>query len=87
MKITIKAKNGYRVRRVSMTQWAVLDGEKLVMFCERVSMDEYREMMKCTGGDGFKFCDCFETVKGNKFVYFRDNEFDIDYIVKIEEEN
>lgn len=28
MTITIKAKNGYRVRRMSRTQWAVLDGEK-----------------------------------------------------------
>ena len=83
MKITIKAKNGYRVGRCSQTQWAVLDGEKLVMFCKLVSMNEYREMMKSTDGDGYEICECFETVKGNKYIYFRDNECDIDYIVKI----
>lgn len=86
MKITIKAKNGYIVRKVSREQYAVLDGDKLVMYCARVSMSEYHEMLKCTDGDGYEFCECFETVKGNKFIYFRDNEFDIDYIAKIEEE-
>ena len=87
MKVTIKAKDGYRVRKCSQSQWAVLDGEKLTMICNRVSMDAYQEVMKSTSGDGFEFCECFETVKGNKFIYFRDNDFDVDYIVKFEGAN
>ena len=87
MKITIMAKNGYRVRRVTHALWVVLDGKIPVLYCQRVSMEEYREMLKCTSGDGYKICDCFETVEGEKYIYFTDNDFDIDYIVKIEEAN
>lgn len=85
MKITILAKNGYRVRPVTHELWVVLDGNMPVMYCHRVFPGEYHEMLKSTSGDRYEICDCFETVEGEKYIYFTDNDFDIDYIVKIKE--
>ena len=33
----------------------------------------------------FEACEIFKTIKGNYFIYWRDNEIDFDYITKIEE--
>lgn len=82
MKVTIKAKVGYRVRyNKEKTKALVFDGESAIMGAEVLSYNCFLQEMQYN--EQAVLCEVFETVKGNKFVYFRDEEIDADYIAEI----
>ena len=86
MRNTIKAKNGYIVkqRKSDPTQVRVYDGEVFLFEGERRSYGDYVEEVVNEGNEMARKCEVFTTVKGNQFVYWRDEEADWDLITKIE---
>lgn len=87
MRNTITSKNGgftvkHRTHKITGEKFTfVLDGDKPLFQAELVDMKFYKEEEE--GNECFMFCEVFTTVKGNQFIYFRDNEIDVDYIVKV----
>ena len=88
MRNTITSKNGgYKCRKLYRNEehteflYMVLDGETPIMYAEPVSREFYLEEKE--GNECFNFCEVFTTVKGNQFIYFRDEEIDVDYIVNV----
>ena len=98
MKTTIKAKVGYRVRRVVIqdpnselltlfkSPCVLRDGEDLVMVADDRSIGDYESEVVRGENEMAHFCECFTTVKGNKFIYWRDEESDEDFLTMIVEE-
>ena len=83
---TIKAHVGYRVCKVrnDASLRILRDGEVIIMVAHIMT---YAELMsELEGNECFRVCEVFYTVKGNKFVYARDEEGDVDYIIKIDTE-
>lgn len=85
MRNTIKAKNGYIVKQLKSdpTQVRVYDGEVFLFEGERRSYEDYVEEVVNEGNEMARKCEVFTTVKGNQFVYWRDEEADWDLITKI----
>ena len=86
MKTTIKPKNGYTVKKIVNRETGEIkrilrDGNDIIMIADIASIEQYQDDIK--NNEGFVFCECFETVKGNKFIYYLDTELDIDYLVKL----
>ena len=98
METTIKAKVGYRVRRAVIQDpnselltlfkapCVLRDGEDLVMIAEMRSMGDYESEVERGENEAARFCECFTTVKGNKFIYWRDEEYDEDFLTRVVEE-
>lgn len=61
---------------------ALMDGQNVVMICFKMSLEDYNYNKK--ENECFEKCEVFTTQKGNKYIYWRDNELDEDYITKIE---
>lgn len=91
MKDTIKAKVGYTVKnnyhdkRTGEKVWVLFDGDEMIMAAHIMSLEDHIENMK--GNECYHICEEFHTVKGNKFIYSRDEEIDEDYLIKIETNN
>ena len=95
MKTTIKAKVGYRVRRIVFQDpnsenvmlfknpCVLRDGDDLVMMAEMRSTADYDREVVCGENEAAHFCECFITVRGNKFIYWRDEETDEDFLTKV----
>ena len=86
MKTTIRAKNGYTVKKILNRETGEVkrilrDSDNSIMIADIASIEQYNDDI--ANNEGFSFCECFETVKGNKFIYYRDNEIDVDYLVKL----
>ena len=85
-KDTINAKRGYRVRKVKNDDSLriLADGDVIIMVARIMT---YGELMdELDGNECFHVCEVFHTVKGNKFLYARDEEGDDDYLIKLETE-
>lgn len=85
---TIKAKIGYTVckgtdRRTGEKMNGVFDGSEFLFAGKRISMKDFQDEMR--ENEMFHICEIFTTVKGNRFIYARDEEIDQDYIIKVEE--
>ena len=94
MKVTIKAKKEYRLCKFHndidmFPEWrnprALVDGDELVMICDYVPYADYVDEVENGNNECARFVECFMTRKGNKMVYWRDEESDIDYVSKVEE--
>ena len=85
MRNTIKAKVGYEVRYLKSKPDTVrvYDGEVFLFEGERRSYEDYVEEVVNEGNEMARKCEVFTTVKGNQFVYWRDEEADCDLITKI----
>lgn len=86
IKPTISARIGYRVKRVKNletgeTKLGLYDGDRLIMVADRMSVEEFDDAQE--NNEAFNLCEVFRTVKGNTFVYWRDEETDSDYLTKI----
>lgn len=77
MKTTIKAREGYRVRTNAFNTTFVYDGDNLIMCAQRKTIEEYEDNK--VNNEMFKFCECFETVNKNKFIYWVDFETGEDF--------
>ncbi len=89
MKDTIKAKDGFRVVKVKNIVtgdegYRIDDGAEPLFVVQKRSYADYKDEER--QNDMFRFCEVFTTVKGNQFIYWRDDEIDADYITKIEED-
>ena len=85
MRNKIKAKVGYEVRYLKSKPDTVrvYDGEVFLFEGERRSYEDYVEEVVNEGNEMARKCEVFTTVKGNQFVYWRDEEADWDLITKI----
>lgn len=88
MKTTIKAETGYRIsyarHRETGERYAKLyDGDNLIMIAKVLTKAELQAETR--DNEAFGICEVFTTVKGNKFVYARDEESDEDFLCKVEE--
>ena len=85
MRNTIKAKIGYEVRHLKNKpdKVRVYDGEVFLFEGERRSYEDYVEEVVNEGNEMARKCEVFTTVKGNQFVYWRDEEDDWNLITKI----
>ena len=83
-KDTINAKDGYRVRKVKTDSSlrVLTDGKEIVMVARIMTYSEFMDELE--ENECFGVCEVFHTVKGNKFIYARDEEGDDDYLIKIE---
>ena len=98
MRVTIKPKVGYRVRRIKPETVSdsfvdslgydvpviLFDGSDVIMVAGLRSLEAYTDECKNGGDETANFCECFTTIKGNKWVYWRSEEADEDYITLIE---
>lgn len=94
MKITIKAKVGYKVRRLNKIDEVglllgydkpcmLIDGNDPVMIAGLRDEKDYRDEVVFCGNEAARKCEIFKTEKGNIFVYWRDEEADKDFITKL----
>ena len=58
------------------------DGKEIVMVAHIMTYSEFMDELE--ENECFGVCEVFHTVKGNKFLYARDEEGDDDYLIKIE---
>ena len=85
MRNTIKAKVGYVIwyRRKEPNKVTVCDD---VLFRgERRSWEDYKEEVLDDGNEMVHKVEVFITVKGNQFIYWRDEESDEDFVTKVEQ--
>lgn len=85
---TIKARNEYIVRVCTDKKTgertdvrALYDGDELVMFAKRVCAGDFIE--NALENECFELCETFTTRNGGRYIYWRDNEIDEDYLTRI----
>ena len=86
MKDTIKATYGYRVVKARNTDtgdevYIICDGCYKLFIAHKRSYDDYKDEER--NNEMFMFCEVFTTIKGNQFIYWRDDEIDADYITNV----
>lgn len=86
MRNTIKAKVGYEVRRLKSNPncVGVYDGDECLFQGILRTYEDYVDECVEGGDETAVRCEIFTTVKGNQFVYWRCEEYDEDYLTKIE---
>ena len=89
MRDTIKAKEGYRVVKVRniVTQeegYRIDDGCEPLFVAQKRSYEDY--LYEKDDNEMFNLCEIFTTLKGNQYIYWRDEEIDADYITKVPKE-
>lgn len=86
MRDTIKAKDGYHVVKVrnivtGEEGYRIDDGCNPIFVAQKRSYEDYKDEER--QNEMFRR---FTTVKGNQFIYWRDEEIDADYITKVPKE-
>ena len=86
MRNTIKANIGYEVRRLKSKPDTirVYDGGDFLFQGTLRTYEDYVDECVEGGDETAVRCEVFTTVKGNQFVYWRCEEYDEDYLTKIE---
>ena len=96
-KTTIKAKVGYKVRRIKNNSipmgfidefgydipCLLFDGDDVIMIAGLRTYTAYRAEVHNGGNEVARLCEIFETLKGNVFAYWRDEETDEDFLTKL----
>lgn len=85
-KDTIQAQDGYKVFVLKRngeytTTRALYDGDVLVMYAERRPASDLVE--EARENECFDLCEVFTTENGGRYVYWRDEELDRDYLTRI----
>lgn len=86
MKDTIKARYGYRVVKdrnffTGEEEYLICDGCHWLFTAHKRSYDDYKDEER--NNEMFRRCEVFTTIKGNQYIYWRDNEIDAGYITKV----
>ena len=89
MRDTIKAKDGYhvvKVRNIATGEegYRIDDGCNPLFVAQKRSYKDYKDEER--QNEMFRRYEVFTTVKGNQFIYWRDEEIDADYITKVPKE-
>lgn len=86
MRNTIKAKVGYEVRHLKSKPDTVriYDGDEFLFQGTLRTYEDYVDECVEGGDETAVRYEVFTTVKGNQFVYWRCEEYDEDYLTKIE---
>lgn len=89
MRNTIKSKDGYHVYKVinmdtGEEAYRIDEGTTPIFIAQKRSYDDYKDEEQ--QNEMFRRCEVFTTVKGNQFIYWRDDEIDADYITKVPKE-
>lgn len=86
MRNTIKAKVGYEVRHLKSKPDTVrvYDGDNFLFQGTLRTYEDYVDECVEGGDETAVHCEVFTTAKGNQFVYWRCEEYDEDYLTKIE---
>ena len=91
---TIKAKEYYAIHSINtlapVHQYLIndfqdvflRDGNNFVMGAQSAVYDEFKREYLEGHNEAAVLCEMFITRKGNKFIYWRDEELDIDYLTK-----
>ena len=83
-KDTIIAKEGYKIRfpknKLENVRY-LYDGENLIMIAKVMELNEFEKEL--SENECFRVYEIFTTLKGNKYIFCRDEEADIDYLVKV----
>lgn len=87
LKITIKAQRYYRVQYAnnSISFCTVYDGDRALFNATARRYQDFVEEVLQGENEAAVHCETFITRMGNKFVYWRDEENDSDYISKVVE--
>ena len=91
MQDTIKSKRGgYTVRRTKNIETdelrcAVYDGDHLLFLGIKMPMEFFREEQ--IDNECFNICEIFTTRVGRRWIYWRDEEADVDYLTIIPDGN
>lgn len=97
MRVTIKPEVGYRVRHAKPETVSdtfidslgydkpviLMDGSDAIMVAGLRSLEDYIDECKNGNNEMATFCERFTTIKGNQFVYWRDEETDDDFLTLI----
>ena len=87
MKNTINAKIGYTVKNNYHDIWTgekvrvLFDGDDLLFVGHIMTLEDHKDEM--LNNEMYHVVEIFTTVKGNQFIYSRDEEADIDYLIKL----
>lgn len=89
MRDTIKAKDGYHIVKIKNIitgeeGWRIDDGCTPLFVAQKRSYEDYQDEKR--QNECFNQCEVFTTVKGNQFIYWRDDEINEDYITKVPKE-
>lgn len=68
------------------TDVCLLDGGLFVMTAQLKSFEEFKEEYLEGGNDSAELMEMFTTNKGNKYIYWRDNASDEDFLTKYEDQ-
>lgn len=85
-KTTITAKEEYIVKRamhkVDATEWYILyDGDTMIMAAEKLSKEDHLDNL--VENECYHVCERFITRTGSMFIYARDEEADVDYLIRL----
>ena len=87
MKVTIKAKNGYKVihGKNDKNNIFVFDGEEILFNGRLRTREDFENAVKNGNNEMALEMEVFITTKGNKFVYWLDLETGEDFITNVDE--
>lgn len=87
MKVTIKAKDGYRVicEKNDKNNIFVCDGDEILFKGRRRTWEDFEDEVINGNNEMAAEMEVFITKKGNKFVYWVDLERGEDFITKVDE--
>lgn len=85
MKNTINAKYGYHIHKhmtdTDADYLVLYDGRSPLFVAQRCSYADCCEELECN--ELAHVCEVFVTRQGNQFIYWRDEEIDVDYLTKV----
>lgn len=88
--ITIRSQGaGYSVVKgrniiTGKTCYLIKDGEEPLFVAQRRTMEDFLDEVENGGNECAHIVEVFETIKGNRFIYWRDEESGEDFITRIE---
>lgn len=88
MKVTIKAKDGFKVvhGKNDKNNIFVCDGEEILFNGRLRTWEDFEDEVKNGNNEMAVEMEVFITTKGNKFVYWSDLETGEDFVTKVDEQ-
>lgn len=84
-KVGYTVKTNYHDTRTGEKVRVLFDGDEMIMVGHIKTMQDHCEELE--QNEEYHVCEVFTTVKGNQFIYARDEELDKDYLIMVENDN